>query len=89
MESGDSELTISTSNGAELIGRVAVALNEAGVGVKEVTLRTPTLDDVFLHVTGGRMNSNESDNEALPILGQTSSYQNIAVKANRQTEAYW
>lgn len=50
-----SELTISVSNGAELIGNVAIALNQAGVNIREITLRTPTLDDVFLQVTGGRM----------------------------------
>ncbi len=49
------ELTISVSNGAELIGRIAVALNDAGVNVQEITFRTPTLDDVFLQVTGERM----------------------------------
>jgi len=49
------ELTISASHGAALLGDVAVALREAGVPVQEITLRTPTLDDVFLNVTGGRL----------------------------------
>ena len=47
-----SELTISVSNGAELIGNVAIALNQSGVNVREIMLRTPTLDDVF--PTGNR-----------------------------------
>ena len=34
------------------IARVAVALDGCGVPVRSLTLRTPTLDDVFLHVTG-------------------------------------
>ena len=50
-----SELTISVSNGAELISNVAIALNRSGVNVREIMLRTPTLDDVFLQVTGERM----------------------------------
>ena len=50
-----SELTISVSNGAESIGNVAIALNQSGVNVREIMLRTPTLDDVFLQVTGNRM----------------------------------
>ena len=50
-----SELTISVSNGAEMISNVAIALNQSGVIVRQIMLRTPTLDDVFLQVTGGRM----------------------------------
>jgi len=46
------ELEIATTNGAALIAQVAVALDGCGVPVRSLTLRTPTLDDVFLHVTG-------------------------------------
>ena len=49
------ELTLSVSNGAAVISSVALALDQAGVGVQELTLRTPTLDDVFLQVTGARL----------------------------------
>ena len=49
------ELTLSVSNGAALISSVALALDQVGVGVQELTLRTPTLDDVFLQVTGARL----------------------------------
>ena len=48
------ELTLSVGNGAALISSVALALNDHGVAVRELTLRTPTLDDVFLQVTGAR-----------------------------------
>lgn len=51
----ESEVTISVKNGAELISHVAVALNNSNVNVTEITLRTPSLDDVFLQVTGERM----------------------------------
>ena len=54
------ELTISVKNGAELISNVAVALNQSGVNVREITLRTPTLDDVFLQVTGERMPTDDA-----------------------------
>ena len=57
------ELTISVSNGAELISSVAIALNQSGVNVREITLRTPTLDDVFLQVTGGRMQTEDAPEE--------------------------
>ena len=49
------ELTLSVSNGAALISSVALALDQGGVAVQELTLRTPTLDDVFLQVTGARL----------------------------------
>jgi ABC-2 type transport system ATP-binding protein len=39
---------------------VAVALSSAGVKVNELTLRTPTLDDVFLEMTGNRMEEGET-----------------------------
>jgi ABC-2 type transport system ATP-binding protein len=61
-----SELTISASRGAALLGDVAVALREAGVPVQEITLRTPTLDDVFLNVTGGRLQQAAPEQEAAP-----------------------
>jgi ABC-2 type transport system ATP-binding protein len=46
------ELTIAVPDGAVVISPVAVALNQCGVTVRELTLRTPTLDDVFLELTG-------------------------------------
>ena len=49
----DQELTLSVTNGASLVSTVALALNHGGIGVQELTLRTPTLDDVFLQVDRG------------------------------------
>ena len=49
------ELTASVGNGAALISTVALALDQRGISVQELTLRTPTLDDVFLQVTGERL----------------------------------
>ena len=55
-----SELAVATSNGAGLIAQVAVALNGCGVPVRSLTLRTPTLDDVYLDVTGTHFAVDES-----------------------------
>jgi ABC-2 type transport system ATP-binding protein len=55
VESSGDEVVISVANGAKAISPVAVALSEQGVVVEGLTLRTPTLDDVFFHVTGERM----------------------------------
>ena len=63
----ENEISISTANGAALISDVALALNQAGVAVNSLTLRTPTLDDVFLQVTGARM---EAEAEGAPQDGE-------------------
>ena len=55
-----SELTISASDGSTTLSPVAVALNGCGVTVKELTLRTPTLDDVFLALTGAHIEAGTS-----------------------------
>ena len=49
------EVTIATADGAGTISPVAVALSKCGVRVNDITLRTPTLDDVFLELTGNRI----------------------------------
>ena len=46
------ELRVATESGAQSLSPVALALAQAGVSVRELSLRTRTLDDVFLSVTG-------------------------------------
>ena len=57
---GSRGLTISTANGAALVAQVAVALSENGVATESLTVRTPSLDDVFLRATGHRLANEES-----------------------------
>ncbi|HEX9516452.1 MAG TPA: ATP-binding cassette domain-containing protein [Streptosporangiaceae bacterium] len=52
VEAHGSELVIATGNGAAAISPVALALASSNVTVRDLTLRTPTLDDVFLELTG-------------------------------------
>ena len=59
VETRGSELTISVANGAALVSAVALRLSESGIDVEELILRTPTLDDVFLQVTGARFEDEE------------------------------
>jgi ABC-2 type transport system ATP-binding protein len=54
------EVVISVADGPAAISPVAVAIAQAGVRVEGLTLRTPTLDDVFLHITGGRLQEDEA-----------------------------
>ena len=58
------EIVVTAADGAATIGAVAVALN--GVApVRHLTLRTPTLDDVFLELTGNHIQiDNHADAES-------------------------
>jgi ABC-2 type transport system ATP-binding protein len=57
------EFTIRVQDGPAAISPVAVALDGCGVKVDELTLRTPTLDDVFLELTGGHIIEREEQGE--------------------------
>lgn len=60
------ELSLSAPNGAAAIAKVAVALDQASVSVRSLTMRAPTLDDVFLDVTGSTLTeSHDSTNDDL------------------------
>lgn len=49
------ELNVSSTDGAGLVSDLVVTLNDSATEVKSLTLRTPTLDDVFLNATGHRI----------------------------------
>ena len=53
------ELTIAATDGASVISPIAVALSGCGVRVRDLTLRTTTLDDVFLELTGNRIEASD------------------------------
>ncbi|MBA2558650.1 MAG: ATP-binding cassette domain-containing protein [Propionibacteriales bacterium] len=53
------EVTVQVANGPAFVSSIAVRLAEAGVTVRDLTLRTPTLDDVFLKLTGAWMHDKE------------------------------
>ena len=47
---------------------IAVALDSGGIRVRDLTLRTPTLDDVFLELTGSHIRPDEGiDDETMEI----------------------
>ena len=52
VDAGPAQVVVTAANGSATIGPVAVALANAGIAVRDLTLRTPTLDDVFLELTG-------------------------------------
>jgi ABC-2 type transport system ATP-binding protein len=51
----DGVVTVRAPDGAAAISPVAVALSHSRLHVHSLTLRTPTLDDVFLELTGGHI----------------------------------
>jgi len=55
VEAHGNELIIATASGPAAISPIAVALSSCDVVVRDLTLRTPTLDDVFLELTGSHI----------------------------------
>jgi ABC-2 type transport system ATP-binding protein len=64
VEARGSEMVITAAEGTAVIGPVAVALNNCGIPVRDLTLRTPTLDDVFLELTGTHIQTSDEAIEA-------------------------
>jgi ABC-2 type transport system ATP-binding protein len=48
-------LVVTTADGPAALSSVALALSDRKLDIKSLTLRTPTLDDVFMELTGERM----------------------------------
>jgi ABC-2 type transport system ATP-binding protein len=61
VESRGGEVLAHASDGPATIGPVAVRLHEAGVTLRNLSLRQPTLDDVFLELTGNRIRPGEDE----------------------------
>jgi ABC-2 type transport system ATP-binding protein len=51
----DGILSVNVPDGAAALGTVAVTLGQEGLQIKSLTMRTPTLDDVFMAMTGSRI----------------------------------
>jgi ABC-2 type transport system ATP-binding protein len=57
----DGEIVVNVHDGAAAVSPVAVALSKASIRVRTLTLRTPTLDDVFFELTGNRIDANQTN----------------------------
>jgi ABC-2 type transport system ATP-binding protein len=67
VEARGEELVVTTTDGPATIGAIAVALNTVAP-VRHLTMRTPTLDDVFLELTGNRIESDHNvDTHSKPV----------------------
>jgi ABC-2 type transport system ATP-binding protein len=57
VETRGDEILAATADGPSTVSPIAVSLAGAGVRVRALTLREPTLDDVFLTLTGQHLES--------------------------------
>jgi len=60
IEVNGTEVMVLAEDGSAMIGPVAIALNRHDVTVRNLQLRTPTLDDVFLDLTGSRIRTDDA-----------------------------
>ena len=68
--SGSGEIAAGTTGGAQVVADVAQALADAGVAVADLALRRPTLDDVFLTLTGHTVEDAPSAGTAHPATAK-------------------
>jgi len=64
-------LTAPAQGGAQQLVSVIRALDEGGIAIDDIGLRRPTLDDVFLSLTGHAAEDRAADDELVPA-GRTS-----------------
>jgi ABC-2 type transport system ATP-binding protein len=55
------ELTILTPDASALLSPVALRLDECGIAVRNLTMRRPTLDDVYLRITGDHLRADTAE----------------------------
>jgi ABC-2 type transport system ATP-binding protein len=70
VEARGDEVVVTAADGSSTIGAVAVALGRVAQ-VRHLTLRTPTLDDVFLELTGNHIRADESVRDQSNRIEQT------------------
>ncbi len=67
------QLDAYVKNGAAAVPRFVRAFDEAGLELAEISLRRPTLDDVFLRATGHRLEGADAAPQAEPELAGAGS----------------
>lgn len=55
VRASDGQITVTTSDGPGALASIAQALGRTDLAVRSLTVRTPTLDDVFMTLTGSRL----------------------------------
>jgi ABC-2 type transport system ATP-binding protein len=65
-------LTAPTEGGAQQLVTIIRALDEAHIAIDDIGLRRPTLDDVFLSLTGHTAEEIEDEDEKVAVAGRRS-----------------
>ena len=65
-------LTAPTEGGAQHLVTIIRSLDEAGIAIDDIGLRRPTLDDVFLSLTGHAAEQAEPEDEKVPVAARRS-----------------
>ncbi|MEL7156630.1 MAG: ATP-binding cassette domain-containing protein [Actinomycetota bacterium] len=63
VSANNGEMVVSATNGAAVVNDLVVTMNGLGLRANALTLRTPTLDDVFLNATGHRIVADTAEGE--------------------------
>jgi len=66
------ELVMAARDGAGTVAATARALDEAGIAVSDLSLRRPTLDDVFLELTGAHVDVDGARPEHEAPMGEAA-----------------
>ncbi|MCM1975738.1 MULTISPECIES: ATP-binding cassette domain-containing protein [unclassified Streptomyces] len=66
------KLTVPVSGGAKLLAEVIRELDGRGIEIDDIGLRRPTLDDVFISLTGHAAEREAEENGETPIDGQAA-----------------
>ena len=64
-------LTVPVRGGAQRLVQVVRDLDEAAIAIDDIGLRRPTLDDVFLALTGHAAEQRANDTEAAPAVARS------------------
>jgi ABC-2 type transport system ATP-binding protein len=75
-------LSVPVAGGAKLLAEVIRELDTRGVEIDDIGLRRPTLDDVFISLTGHSAEAEESTGEATGTTGKDHKAANAANAAN-------
>ncbi|MDQ2724908.1 MAG: ATP-binding cassette domain-containing protein [Actinomycetota bacterium] len=62
--------SLATTDGARLLPVALARLSDAGVDIEDLTLRRPTLDEVFLALTGHQAGTSRPDHADAPPVGE-------------------
>ncbi|MEW2519565.1 ATP-binding cassette domain-containing protein [Actinacidiphila alni] len=81
IEEHQRKITVPVTGGAKLLAEVIRELDTQGIGIDDIGLRRPTLDDVFISLTGHAAEQDkDTDEESETTAGQGAGSRKEAVK---------